>query len=664
MRLTLRTLLAYLDDTLPPSEIKEISQKVAESDTAQELIARIKQVTRRRRLTTPPTTGPGGFEPNTIAEYLDNTLPTDQVAEVEKVCLESDVHLAEIAACHQILTLVLGEPALVPPTAKQRMYGLVRGRESNRRRRAPAAVAAANEAVALEDGAEGDEVLMGLPYSRRSNAWLRWLLPVIAGCLLLALGLVIGQALAPRTTPTTAVAVNDTKREETPPTTKRDEPPTTKRDEPPTTKRDEPPPPPPPPIKSSNVRGQVQLLKGFSNLLLQHQPDRDVWQQLNPNTSVVAPGDTLVALPGYRSEIKFDSGVGLLLWGNLPELLDIPLLESGVILRKPSSDCDLELTLDRGRIVLTNQKTNGPVKVRVLFNEAKPKPAEIWEVTLLDQGTEVAFDLFGRYPQDVGFQKAGGLGPKAEVFMVVLHGQVNAKIDENTYSLHEGGSSLISWDNFGSGLHGPDRVTPTMLSFWTKSLPETEKASSAKLALTELIRRPFDKPIELILEESLHSDRLHSRVLAIFSLAALDVLPKVLDALADEDERRSDVREASVLALRHWIGRQRDHDLKLYQILVDVKRYTPNQAETIMQLLHNFPAEQLAQPQTWEALIGYVKHDKSAIRTLSYWHLYRLVPEGRTRLYNPAGDTKQREVAYEAWKKLIPDGKLPQAPKK
>src|SRR3954447_7666956 len=108
MRLTLRTLLAYLDDTLEPTEIKTIGQKVAESDAAQELIARIKQVTRRRRLTTPPAAGASGkvFDANTIAEYLDNELGSDQVAEVEKLCLESDVHLAEIAACHQILTLV------------------------------------------------------------------------------------------------------------------------------------------------------------------------------------------------------------------------------------------------------------------------------------------------------------------------------------------------------------------------------------------------------------------------------------------------------------------------------------------------------------------------------------------------------------------------------
>src|SRR4051795_5044597 len=143
VRLTLRTLLAYLDDMLDPSETKRIGQRVPESDAAQELIARIKQVTRRRRLTTPPATGPNAkFDANTVAEYLDNELPSDQVAELEKTCLESDVHLAEIAACHQILTLVLGEPALVPPTAKERMYVLVQGREAMPFRKAPASVQA------------------------------------------------------------------------------------------------------------------------------------------------------------------------------------------------------------------------------------------------------------------------------------------------------------------------------------------------------------------------------------------------------------------------------------------------------------------------------------------------------------------------------------------
>src|SRR5947209_3531356 len=134
MRLTLRTLLAYLDDTLDPNQAKQIGQKVAESEVAQELIERIKKVTRRRKLTVPPADGPEAYDANTVAEYLDNDLPGDKVAEVEEMALNSDVHLAEIAACHQILTLVLGEPARVPPTARQRMYELNKGRESVKRK--------------------------------------------------------------------------------------------------------------------------------------------------------------------------------------------------------------------------------------------------------------------------------------------------------------------------------------------------------------------------------------------------------------------------------------------------------------------------------------------------------------------------------------------------
>src|SRR5439155_15138992 len=171
MRLTLRTLLAYLDDTLEPAQAKLIGQKVAESDTAQELIARLKEVTRRRRITTPTASGPGAkVDPNTIAEYLDNELSPDQLAEVEQLALASDVHLAEIAACHQILTLVLGEPALVPPSAYKRMYKVVKPPESDHAHRPPAQRGA--EDMGPEEPREVDETLrLGLPALKRGGSW-------------------------------------------------------------------------------------------------------------------------------------------------------------------------------------------------------------------------------------------------------------------------------------------------------------------------------------------------------------------------------------------------------------------------------------------------------------------------------------------------------------
>lgn len=125
MRLTLRTLLAYLDDILEPSQTREIGRKIQDAPLAQELVTRIRDVVRRRRLKAPTLEGAeSGVDPNVVAEYLDNQLTPPQVAQTERILLNSEMHLAEVASAHQILTLVLGEPVEVLPESRKRMYAL------------------------------------------------------------------------------------------------------------------------------------------------------------------------------------------------------------------------------------------------------------------------------------------------------------------------------------------------------------------------------------------------------------------------------------------------------------------------------------------------------------------------------------------------------------
>lgn len=125
MRLTLRTLLAYLDETLDPADADDVGLKIGQSQFATGLVQRIRNATRRTRLGVPALSGTSmGLHPNTVAEYLDNELPPDRVPDLEKICLESDVHLAEVAACHQVLTLILKHPAVINPKVTQRMSAI------------------------------------------------------------------------------------------------------------------------------------------------------------------------------------------------------------------------------------------------------------------------------------------------------------------------------------------------------------------------------------------------------------------------------------------------------------------------------------------------------------------------------------------------------------
>lgn len=101
MRLTLRTLLAWRDGLVHGPEHDDLAAKVASSTVAPRLVERMAELGARADLASPSS------DANTVAEFLDNTLPADQLEVFERVCLESEMQFAEAAECHSLLAELL-----------------------------------------------------------------------------------------------------------------------------------------------------------------------------------------------------------------------------------------------------------------------------------------------------------------------------------------------------------------------------------------------------------------------------------------------------------------------------------------------------------------------------------------------------------------------------
>jgi hypothetical protein len=719
MRLTLRTLLAYLDDTLEPAQAKLIGQKVAESDTAQELIARIKQVTRRRRLTTPPPAGgPGGkIDANTIAEYLDNSVSTEQLAEVEQICLASDVHLAEVAACHQILTLVLGEPALVPPMAKQRMYGLVKGPEAIPFRKPP--MRAERDPVFSDESMETDETLrLGLPPYRRHGSWSQRLVLIGGGLAAICLlAVAFWQVLKPTEKKDTSgpVVQLDSKDKNKPEIKQKKEkepvPVTKKGDDDGKKEKHEPPDHEdkkgakekkkpkektkgpifpsvaykPPSRKLSEVGS---LTPNEISILLQQQDEPTEWKWLTPMKPAVFSGRPLVSLPGARSSVELKTGVRLTLWGYLPELWpNPPLLESVAEIHfREDPELDLDMTFHRGRILLTNELPDRPVRIRLRFEnptipDEKERARSFFDIVLMKKGAELLLDRWSLFPVTEPFYKdpknpnrlAGG-GPVAEMGVVARFGEIHLKVNDIPMRLMappQKGDTFFAWSS-AKGLNGPhpmDKLPETLSDIPPLPLPPglDEKVKKKALEFVNNQRLEMRKAvsffhdqlvtnnIDTVLSEAIATPGqmpgpLARRRLAVRCFAAIDDYASLLDALTQE--KFPDVRQAAVESLQSWIASSRDAEYKLFDSLQKKYSYSLRQATIIMDLLHTtVHSERLrAQAETYQGLIAQLNNDLLIIRELAAWHLYRLVPSA-VPFYNTADHDACRK-AQEKWGKL------------
>jgi hypothetical protein len=694
MRLTLRTLLAYLDDTLDPNQTRQIGEKVAESDTAAELIERIKKVTRRRRLTTPEMVGDPELDvdPNSVAEYLDNVLSAEKIAELEKLCLESDVNLAEVAACHQILAVLLSEPTHVPPTAFQRMYGLTKGAEAIPYKK-PGRRTRREQEVSVDGHDEADEpLLLGMAHKPGGSRTLG--LIGLAALLLVGLVSVLYFAFTNRE-PAARLAGF---RPFAPPQ------PEVAKSAPENTPGSPAPmqeigavgpmwagwlssPAQPLPTKPDlslasiplaaswlaarpGMPGQWFLIFGRTEDSVPEQPvgvepatqtevtvpgvkppnpavvrvgmhasaatrDSLLFRVHEADWRLVRPGEPLesgvqmLVLPGYRSDIALANQVRLEIIGSLPVTVPNYFLETAVTLHA-SAEADLDLTLHRGRLIISNRPA-GEALVRLRFLD------QVWDIKLLQPKSEIGVELTGRVPPG-----SGSWTPHFRLNVITSTGEVEIRRGAKWERVVA--SRLVPWVNTGRG--GEDLQVPI-----AEPLPwmnrKTKLPDELLTATARFSKRVTDKLsmggsevswVKVACQESFEENRPWERAVALFCLGALDQVGPVLKTLDTND--KPDVRVRALDTLFHFVGRQSDQDVPLRAALKD-QGFAEGDAEMILRLLHGFDQNNR---EVIDLLINNLTSSRLAIRELSFFVLHMLAPADKLTGYDPNGPQEIRDT--------------------
>ena len=402
-------------------------------------------------------------------------------------------------------------------------------------------------------------------------------------------------------------------------------------------------------VQQKSIVGRMAALPpGF----LLHR-DGETWRLLPPLADVYSE-DLIVAVPAGAINSK-SRKVRLTMLSDLARTSPYPVLESAVVLHE--TDLDLDFTLDRGRVDVTNIDRMGEeAKVHVRFQK------QVWELTLGPKA-RVAFELYGRWPAGMPFSKnpKPEQTPTLDVVLLVKEGQVSLKADGKEFAMHAPpGIAYFHWDSVPPFDDAPRRLET--LPNWAKiqiSLPADAAADLATL-IKVISGRAKAKPssIEEALGEILNEDSPGARRIAVYGLGATDDLPRLFDALSSN--KFPDVRDVSVIALRHWIGRGEGQDIKLYDALIK-KGLSEKHATVVLQLLHSFSDKEKGSPATYETLIELLGHESPAVRHLANWHLTRLVTAKAAKdiNYDPLASPEEREKAAAEWKKLIPAGKLP-----
>lgn len=698
MRLTLRTLLGYLDDILEPQQARELGEKISESAVAAALVARIKEVVRRRRIGAPELTGSGSDpDPNVVAEYLDNTLSAEKIEDLERLCLESDMHLAEVAACHQVLTLVLGEPVDIQPGLRERMYALGKVSESAGDGQ-PRTTASGPAAPSVQPVTPASApARQSVPDYLSSGPRWRSLVPAIAAVLVLGvwIGLIISDPASSwriwesKGTPaggSDAAAGNGQviAATERPAGTAVTEPgpvvdgaaavPAPAAGQPeggaaPVTVGVNPPPPqdapePSAPAPAASVEPTPQLAgqpPAAAGPAAEPTPREPLAPAMPPDAAAAAAARAV-------NRVLYNSTEGVLLhrtandvWMVLPrrallhagdevaapepfesvlQLLDadaeLALTGARIVWREPPAETDAALDVDRGRLQFRRSPLSAPERVVRLQLWVG---GQTWRLDLLEAGTVCGLEVRWQ-PSAAGPETSQTLRYDGAFSLASGRARLTAE-DGAMWMLETGAAQLQIISGRPATTLQPLLAPPDWM------LPPTGGAA----AVARQTARQFEESfrLDLPMSETIPArvDDRHPRVseFAARALALTDSDGPLVRALSAPHE---ETRRTAIDALGIGLRSSPERSLRIQDAIDRV--FPPEVSATVLRLLYGYTADDARNPEISNQLVDWLGDSNVAVRELAFTQIRRLTGGSVTYMYHPDRQEAQRAVSIRQWK--------------
>ncbi len=679
MRLTLRTILAYLDDVLEPAQAREIGEKIAESKEATELVARIRDVVRRRRIEVPELAGPGsGPDPNIVSDYLENLLPPAQVVELERLCQASDVHLAEVAACHKILSMVVGHPIDVSDEMRERMYGLgvARAEVDVNGNGTPPVMAEGMSSVRTETD-------VGLPdyLTRRSFSQKHGALTLVLLLTLFWLGLVwtdsalwtqaphvadaeFSQPVAPDAPERPAapeeqpavkgmpvdpvesqkpqVATTTDGMSEFPPALPGTVPPASLPPQgdptdvaasleaapvlsPPMVGGFPIPPVPVAPEAGDDVPEELPLVfQSGDEFVIKRLARQSEWI-VHPIGIPLEVGDELASPVPFRNVYS------------LSNILDLALEPGTRVRRLPrTKETELGLELNRGQLILSRPLTTTEV-VHVDLLAA----GQFWRLTLDQPGTRVAVEVQPEAPRyfprnAVSVPPTGGIA--------VLSGQIHLSSQGQPELELRPESGYARWPAGGRGLTlHPEQGAPA----WAKD--EAALTTPAIRQLARLYQKEFipERTVAQCIGPVVADRRAGISELAVKTLSLIDDHNFLTEALFSDHQES---RLAAIHSVRMWLNQNpvQNKELLREELAQSVREESIPVYE---KLIWGFSSQDARDPEVSRQMIDWMKDDQVAIRQLAFEFVSSVT--GRSYDYLPMAPLSERRSSLSRWEDFL-----------